>query len=85
MLYLEYTRNRIVFISATTIATAVLFAVTVHGINAVGVLLATALINILVYYALPDRYSPAYLNKYSISETETLLSQSRRDRGEKQI
>ena len=65
MQYLEYTRNRIVFISATTIATAVLFAVIVHGINAVGVLLATAVINILVYYALPDRYSPAYIKKHS--------------------
>jgi hypothetical protein len=42
--------------TASTIATATLMA-TVPGINAVGVLLATAVINIPLYYALPDRYS----------------------------
>jgi hypothetical protein len=48
--------------AASTIATATLMA-TVQGINAVGVLLATAAINIPVYYALPDSYSKAYKKK----------------------
>lgn len=55
MLHLEQTRSRFIFMAASTIATAILMA-TVPGINAVGVLLATAVINIPVYYALPDRY-----------------------------
>ena len=56
MLHLEQTRSRFIFMAASTIATAILMA-TVPGINAVGVLLATAVINIPVYYVLPDRYS----------------------------
>ena len=59
MLHLEQTRSRFIFMAASTIATATLMA-TVQGINAVGVLLATAVINIPVYYALPDRYSKAH-------------------------
>ncbi len=62
MLYLEQKRSRFIFMTASTIATATLMA-TVHGINAVGVLLATAVINIPVYYALPDRYSKSYRQK----------------------
>ena len=64
MLYLEHTRSRIMFMTASTIATAVICIAMVHGINAVGVLLATAVVNILVYYALPDRYSKAYMQKH---------------------
>jgi hypothetical protein len=56
MLHLEQTRNRLIFMTVSTIATATLM-VTVPGINAVGVLLATAIVNIPVYYVLPDRYS----------------------------
>ena len=58
MLHLEQTRSRFIFMAASTIATAILMA-TVPGINAVGVLLATAVINIPVYYALPDNYRKA--------------------------
>jgi ABC-type Mn2+/Zn2+ transport system permease subunit len=63
MLYPEQTRSRIIFITATTVATVTLMA-TVQGINAVGVLLAAAFINIPVYYALPDRHSEAYTQKH---------------------
>ena len=59
MLYLEQTRNRAMFMAASTIATVTFLIATIQGINAVGVLLATAVINILVYYALPDTYSKA--------------------------
>jgi hypothetical protein len=62
MLYLEQTRGRFIFMAAATVATATLMA-TVQGINAVGILLATAVINIPVYYALPDSYSKAYRRK----------------------
>jgi hypothetical protein len=48
--------------TASTIATVILMA-TIQGINAVGVLLAAAVINIPLYYALPDRYSKAYTQK----------------------
>ena len=65
MLYLDQTRNRLMFISTTTIVTVILFASLVPGINAVGVLLAAAVINILVYYSLPDSYSPAYRKQHS--------------------
>lgn len=65
MLYLEQTRNRAMFMTASTIATVTFLITTVQGINAVGVLLATAVINILVYYALPDRYSKTYRRKQS--------------------
>jgi len=63
MLYLEQTRSRVMFITATTVATVALMA-TVQGINAVGVLLAAAVINIPLYYALPDRYSKTYMQKH---------------------
>jgi hypothetical protein len=62
MLYLEQTRSRFIFMTASTIATAALLA-TVQGINAVGILLTTAVINIPVYYAPPDSYSKAYRQK----------------------
>ena len=62
MLHLEQTHSRFIFMTASAIATATLMA-TVPGINAVGVLLATAVINIPVYYALPDRYSKACKQK----------------------
>ena len=65
MLYLEQTRNRAMFMTTSTIATVTFLMATVQGINAVGVLLAAAVINILVYYALPDRYSNAYIKKHS--------------------
>jgi len=52
------------FIAALTIATAIFVMATIQGINAVGVILVTAVINILVYYALPDRYSKAYMQKH---------------------
>ncbi len=63
MLYLERTRSRIIFMTASTIATVALMT-TIQGINAVGVILAAAVINIPLYYALPDRYSKAYTQKY---------------------
>lgn len=65
MLYLEHTRSRAMFMTASSIATAVFFIAMIPGINAVGVLLATTVINIIVYYALPDRYSKAYMQKHS--------------------
>lgn len=52
------------FITASTIATATFVMATIQGINAVGVILVTAVINILVYYALPDRYSKSYMQKH---------------------
>lgn len=64
MLYLEQTRSRFMFMTASTITTAAVLIATIHGINAVGVFLTTAVINILVYYALPDRYSKAYMQKH---------------------
>ena len=64
MLYLEHRRNRIVVMSISTIACALLSVMLIQGINAVGVLMATALVNIFVYYSLPGSYSKAYLDKY---------------------
>jgi len=52
------------FMTVSTVATVTVLIATIQGINAVGVLLATAVINILVYYALPDRYSKAYMQKH---------------------
>jgi len=63
MLYLEQKRNRVMFMTVSTIATVTFIITTAQGINAVGVLLAAAVINIIVYYALPDRYSKAYMRK----------------------
>ncbi|MGB5275552.1 MAG: hypothetical protein WBO73_03865 [Gammaproteobacteria bacterium] len=65
MLYLEQKRNRILLMAISTLMSVALTAVLVQGINAVGVLLAATIINIFVYYALPDRYSKAYMKKYS--------------------
>jgi hypothetical protein len=65
MLYLEHKRNRAIFLLASTVATVTFLIATIQGINAVGVLLAAAVINIIVYYALPDRYSDAYQQKHS--------------------
>ena len=64
MLYLDQKRNRIMFMAATTIATVAFVIAAIQGINAVGVLLVAAVINIVVYYSLPDRYSKAYMKKY---------------------
>lgn len=50
--------------AATTVATAALLVATVPGINAVGVLLAVGLVNIGVYYAMPDKYSKTYAEKH---------------------
>jgi len=52
------------FIAASAIATATFVMATIQGINAVGVILVTAVINILVYYALPDSYSKTYMQKH---------------------
>ena len=62
MLYLEQTRNRFMLMTASTIATVSLLAM-VPGINAVGVFMAAAVINIPLYYALPDRYSKVHIQK----------------------
>ena len=63
MLYLDQARNRTLFMSGSIIATIALVALLVPGINAVGVIMAAAILNIMVYYALPDSYSPAYMQK----------------------
>ena len=63
MLYLDQARNRKLFMSGSIIATIALVALLVPGINAVGVIMAAAILNIVVYYAMPDRYSPAYMEK----------------------
>ena len=63
MLYMEQKRNRIFLMAISTIASVALSAVLIQGINAVGILMATAIINIFVYYALPDRYGHAYQKK----------------------
>ena len=64
MLYLEQKRNRILLMAISTSASVAVSAMLIQGINAVGILMATAIINIFVYYALPDRYSNANLRKY---------------------
>ncbi len=63
MLYLDQTRNRKMFMAVSILATVALVAVIFPGINAVGILMAAATFNILVYYALPDRYSRTYMAK----------------------
>ena len=65
MLYLDQPRNRAVFMAVSVIATAALTAFMIPGINAVGIFMTAATVNILVYYALPDRFSKAYIEKYS--------------------
>ena len=64
MLYLDQKLNRTAVMAVTTIATAALLVAAVPGINAVGVLLAVGLVNIGVYYAMPDKYSKTYAEKY---------------------
>lgn len=51
--------------TGSIIASAALAVALVPGINAVGVILAVAMLNIPVYYAMPDRYSKAYIEKYA--------------------
>jgi len=63
VLYLDQARNRKLFMSGSIIATIALVALLVPGINAVGVIMAAAILNIFVYYAMPDSYSPAYMEK----------------------
>ena len=65
MLYLDQPRNRAMFMAVSVIATVTLIAIMVPGINAVGIFMAAATVNILVYYALPDRFSKDYMKKYS--------------------
>ncbi len=64
MLYLDQTRNRLMLMTASTAATVTLLIASVHWINAVGVIFTAAVINIFVYYTLPDSYSKAYTQKY---------------------
>ena len=65
MLNLDQPRNRAMFMAVSVIATVTLTAFMVPGINAVGIFMAAATVNILVYYALPDRFSKDYKEKYS--------------------
>ena len=65
MLNLEKTRNRMMFMIITILASFAVVALSVPGINAVGIMFAVAVFNILVYYALPDTYSSAYMDRYS--------------------
>ena len=64
MLHLEHKRNRLLLMTISILVSAVLAALLIKGINAVGVLMVTLIINIVVYYALPGRYSRAYIDKY---------------------
>lgn len=64
MLHLDQVKNRVLFMTITSMATAALLAATVQGINAVGIILASAVINIVIYFALPDSYSKAYMIKH---------------------
>jgi len=76
MLYLEEKRNRVVFMTISTITSVAFSALLIQGINAVGVLMAAAIINIFVYYALPDRHSKAHIKKYQKRSTaESRFSQ----------
>lgn len=51
MLYLEHTRNRVLFIIVSSTVSAILMA-SIQGIIAVGIVFP-AVINILIYYAYP--------------------------------
>jgi O-antigen/teichoic acid export membrane protein len=64
MLNLEQKRNRLMFMTMSTIISIALTAILIQGINAVGVLLAAAIVNIFVYYALPNKYSESYSKQY---------------------
>jgi uncharacterized PurR-regulated membrane protein YhhQ (DUF165 family) len=64
MLYLDKKLNRLALLIITSIVTAALLMMALRGINAVGILLAVGLVNIAVYYAMPDTYSKAYAEKY---------------------
>jgi O-antigen/teichoic acid export membrane protein len=61
---MEQTRNRLMLMTISTIISVALTAILIQGINAVGVLLAAAIVNIFVYYALPNKYSEAYSKRY---------------------
>ena len=63
MLYLEHKLNRILLMINSTVASAALLAVSIEGINAVGVIMGAAIINFLVYYSLPDTFSKQYMEK----------------------
>lgn len=71
MLYLDQTRNRKLFMAGSIAATVAVVAVMVPGINAVGVIMAAATMNILVYYAMPDSYSPAFMAEHMRREYRT--------------
>ena len=78
MLYLDQTRNRKLFMAGSIIATVVLVAVLVPGINAVGVIMAAAIMNILVYYAMPDSYSPAFMVEHGRRDYSASVHDQRR-------
>ena len=78
MLYLDQTRNRKLFMAGSIIATVVLVAVLVPGINAVGVIMAAAIMNILVYYAMPDSYSPAFMAEHRRRDYRASVHDQRR-------
>ena len=65
MLNLEQKRNRLVFMTLSKISNFALTAILMQGINAVGVLLAAAIVNIFVYYELPNKCSEASSKQYS--------------------
>lgn len=77
MLYLDQKRNRRLFMAVSIIATALLMAVMVPGINVVGIMFAAATINIILYYSMPDQYSKAYLKRHS-SRTGWLIGEAGR-------
>ncbi|UCB55810.1 MAG: hypothetical protein JSW45_04590 [Thiotrichales bacterium] len=64
MLYLDQPRNRRLFMAVSIISTVGLIAILVPGMNMVGIMMATATINIIAYYLLPDHYSRAYLERH---------------------
>ncbi len=74
MLYLDQTRNRQLFMAGSIIATITFVAAVVPGINAVGIIMAAATLNILVYYAMPDRYSKAYRDAYPRGQEKLTIS-----------
>lgn len=65
MLHLDQTRNRSMLMVVSVLVTIALVAVSVPGINAVGILLVVAIVNIVVYYTLPDSYSKACRDRQS--------------------
>lgn len=65
MLYLEQTRNRILLMIVFALVSIVMTAALIPGINAVGIMLVVVIVNSIVYYALPGKYSTAYMQQYS--------------------